>query len=49
VTITDNEFSSTLPPTKGAWIVAEDSGALRTSGNKHPSNVPLMKEDTRSK
>ena len=49
VTITDNQFSSTLPPTKGAWIVAEDSGALRTSGNQHPAEVPLMKGDARSK
>jgi hypothetical protein len=49
VTITDNEFSSTLPPTKGAWIVAEDSDALLTSGNQHPAEVPLMKGDARSK
>jgi hypothetical protein len=49
VTITDNQFSSTLLPTQGAWIVAQDTQGIRTSGNKHPSDVPLMKGDTRSK
>jgi hypothetical protein len=49
VSITGNDFSSTLPPTRGAWIVAEDTQGIHASDNKHPSGVPLMKEDPRSK
>ncbi len=49
VTITGNEFSSTVPPTQGAWIMAQDTQGIRTSGNKHPSDVPLMKTDERLK
>lgn len=49
VNITGNEFISTLPPSKGAWITAQDTNGIRTSDNQHPSDVPLIKEDSRSK
>ena len=45
VTITSNEFSSKLAPTKGVWITSEDTTNLRASENKHPSEVPLTKQD----
>jgi hypothetical protein len=49
VSIFGNEFASSAPPKQDAWIIALNAKALRTSGNKHPSDVPLMKEDARSK
>jgi hypothetical protein len=49
VTITGNEFISTLPTAKGAWITAQGTNGIRISDNQHPSDVPLIKEDSRSK
>jgi len=49
VSILGNEFASSTPPKQGAWIVAHDARALRTSDNKHPSEVPLMKTDAQSR
>ena len=49
VLILGNKFASSVPPKKGAWIVAKDSKDIRTSGNTHPSQVPLMKTATPSK
>ena len=49
VTISGNEFSSPLPPTQGAWIMSQDTQGIRTSDNKHPSDVPLIKGEARSK
>jgi hypothetical protein len=49
VTITGNIFSSGTAPAKGAWIVAQDSKEIFTSDNKHPVDMPLLKEEARSK
>lgn len=49
VSILGNEFASSTPPKQGAWIVARDAKALRTSDNKHPSEVPLMKANAQSR
>lgn len=43
ITIAGNEFTSLPPPKQGAWITAENTKNLRTSGNKHPADVPEMK------
>ena len=43
VRILSNKFASSAPPVQGAWIVAQDAKAIRTSGNTHTSEVPLMK------
>lgn len=43
VHILDNRFASEVPPAQGAWIVAKNTRALRTSGNEHPTEVPLNK------
>jgi hypothetical protein len=43
VRILGNKFASSAPPIQGAWIVAQDAKAIRTSGNTHTSEVPLMK------
>ena len=49
VRILGNEFVSSAPPKQGAWILAQDSKAIWTSGNTHSSEVPLMKPATPSK
>jgi hypothetical protein len=43
VTVIGNEFTSTTQPSKGAWITAETTKNLRTSGNRHRADVPEMK------
>jgi len=43
VSILNNEFASSTPPKLGAWITAQKTKNLRTSGNKHSSDVPEMK------
>jgi hypothetical protein len=43
VTVIGNEFTTTTQPTKGAWIIADDTRNLRTSGNRHRADVPEMK------
>lgn len=42
MSITGNEFASSTPPKQGAWITAEKTKNLRTSGNKHTADVPEM-------
>ena len=49
ITVIDNEFASATQPTKGAWILADDTKNILTSGNKHTGEVPEMKTATRSK
>ena len=43
VTITGNEFTSFVAPTKGVWIFAEKTENLRSENNKHAADVPEMK------
>lgn len=49
VRILGNEFASSTPPKQGAWIIAHDTEAIRTSGNTHLSEVPLVKSAPQSK
>ena len=43
VSISGNEFTSSTAPKQGAWITAEKTKNLRSSGNKHTADVPEMK------
>jgi hypothetical protein len=43
VTVVGNEFASATPPKQGAWITAEKTADLRTSGNKFPAGVTELK------
>ena len=49
VYILGNEFASSAPPKRGAWIVADRSEAIRVSDNKHDDVVPLLKLEEPSK
>ncbi len=49
VVVAGNHFSGRAAPTKGVWIEALDSKAIVTSDNKHPADVPLLKEANRTK
>lgn len=45
VRLLNNEFRSSTVPKQGAWITAEKTKNLRTSGNKHTAEVPELKTD----
>ncbi|MEI6714503.1 MAG: right-handed parallel beta-helix repeat-containing protein [Verrucomicrobiota bacterium] len=49
VSITGNEFTSATPPAQGAWIAAEKTKNVRTSGNKYPLDVPELKTTAQTK
>jgi hypothetical protein len=49
VTLTANEFRSAIPPSKGAWVLVENTRGILASDNQHPDGVPLMVSDTPSK
>jgi parallel beta-helix repeat protein len=43
VTLRNNTFTSTAPPSRGAWIFATDAKNVSAAENKHSSDVPLLK------
>lgn len=43
VSLLNNEFSSTTVPKQGAWITAEKTKNLSTSGNTYTAEVPELK------
>jgi parallel beta-helix repeat protein len=43
VTVINNEFNSSTPPRLGAWITAQKTANLYTSGNKYSAEVPELK------
>ena len=49
VSILNNVFASSTSPKQGAWITAEKTKNLRTSGNKHAADVPELKAAPQSK
>ena len=48
VTLSGNEFSSAIPPSKGKWVLAENIHELHATDNKHPKEVPLTESSVRS-
>ena len=49
VSILNNVFATSTSPKQGAWITAEKTKNLRTSGNKHAADVPELKAAPQSK
>lgn len=49
VVIKDNVFSGDNAPTKGAWIVSQDSKDIATYDNRHPDSAGLLKIERRVK
>ena len=49
VTLQSNTFTSTAPPSRGAWIFATDAKNVRTVEINHSSEVPLLKTAAPSK
>ncbi|RFC46277.1 MAG: Right handed beta helix region [Verrucomicrobia bacterium] len=49
VSISGNTFLSSTPPAQGAWITAEKTRNVVTSGNTYPGDVPELKTASPSK